>query len=337
MKKRPGTTTVADALAGNIRIVGMTPNYVVEFTDLMVRVLDSSGVVATLTAPWTGAQVTGIRTSQYGQCLYIAHPEQAPRRLCNDGGDWSLAEDSYIVVEASVPDIEPVEPTTPVPTGTGTPVTVTLVPSASSVQSGGTVSFTATSDVAVPEEYSVSIFTSSRGFFETNRDLVFAANSQTSSLPSGVSQAPTLTSAQAEGFLRVVGVIIDIPAGYDITVDTVYLGVTDSDGGLPAPTLQLHLGTLSSPRATWTAVDGATAYEFQAYQGSYLNLTDPPSEFTRVTAQRSVSLYRPRLTYGVTIGARVRALVRSPSGQNELVGPWSDTAFGSFLPNWNPL
>ena len=98
VKKRPGTLYVADTIdqLQASRLIpfraDITTSYIVEISEAGLRVYDSQGVMLyeNLSTPWIQSQIYDIGYAQYGDHLYLVHPDVKPYKLTR-GSTWSFA------------------------------------------------------------------------------------------------------------------------------------------------------------------------------------------------------------------------------------------------------
>lgn len=96
VSRRPGLAYVADA-PGAGRLISFEFNteqtYLIVLTDLAIDIYIGSQHEASLSAPWTEAQIREIVWTQSADTLFLTHPEVAPRILTRTGGgSWSLVD-----------------------------------------------------------------------------------------------------------------------------------------------------------------------------------------------------------------------------------------------------
>lgn len=162
VSNRPGTHYI-DNTKGNgaARLIpfqfNVEQSYVLEFTNLRIRIVkdgglvvypvghESAGEVVEVVSPYTAAQLRRIAFVQSADVLFLVHPDHAPRQLSrSDHHVWNLSEISF------GSSVSP--PTALVAGGTGETITVTTVgdngdesttSSSTTVSSTGTVTWTA--------------------------------------------------------------------------------------------------------------------------------------------------------------------------------------------------
>ncbi|NMM45213.1 hypothetical protein HH303_12035 [Rhodospirillaceae bacterium KN72] len=135
--RRAGLRHVAE-LPGGGRLVAFEFNteqvYLLAFTDARIAVYADETLVASLEAPWTGAQLAQLAWTQSADTLLLVHPDVAPKKLTRKGpGDWVLTDWKFYEKDGRVfqPFFKFVDDE------------VTLTPSGTS----GTVTLTASADV----------------------------------------------------------------------------------------------------------------------------------------------------------------------------------------------
>lgn len=104
---RQGTEFVGQSL-GNGRLIpfqfSVTQNYVLEFTDLKMRIIKDDGYVASggsiveITSPFALADLAELRYTQSADTIYFAHPSYAPRSLTrgNDHHLWTFTQQTFV-------------------------------------------------------------------------------------------------------------------------------------------------------------------------------------------------------------------------------------------------
>ena len=103
VRRRPGFRHVA-ALPGHARLIAFTFNteqtYLLAVADLSVTVFADGVADATVSAPWSEADLPRLAWTQSADTLLICHPDHAPRRVTRHGtGDWRLEPMVYAVVD----------------------------------------------------------------------------------------------------------------------------------------------------------------------------------------------------------------------------------------------
>ena len=131
-----------DTVAGDGRLISFEFNtqqtYLIVLTNAQIDIYYNESKVATLSAPWTSAQISDIVWTQSADTLLLVHPERSPKRLLrkSDGGwalqDWSFFTDNNIVYQPYYKFADSDVTLTP----SGTSGTVTLTASTDVFQSG---------------------------------------------------------------------------------------------------------------------------------------------------------------------------------------------------------
>lgn len=137
VRRRPGLRYL-DTLSGKTRLVAFEFNteqvYLLAFSDLEIHVYRDDAHVATVTTPWSEAQLDQINWVQSADTLLIVHPDVSPRKLTRTSdSSWTLAEWSFIEADDRIyqPHFKFADDD------------VTLTPSATS----GSITLTASADV----------------------------------------------------------------------------------------------------------------------------------------------------------------------------------------------
>lgn len=89
-----------DTISGTGKLIPFEFNtsqtYLLIITDLQIDVYESGLKVATLSAPWSEAQISQLSWTQSADTLLLTHPDIAPRQLTrNADNTWSLTEWSF--------------------------------------------------------------------------------------------------------------------------------------------------------------------------------------------------------------------------------------------------
>lgn len=110
-------------------------NYLLVLTDGQIDIYADSAKVATLSAPWSEAQIKDVAWTQSADTLLLVHPDLPPKRLTRGvGGNWTLSDWSFYSDENSI---------TYQPYYKFAAVEMTLTPSATT----GSITLTASADV----------------------------------------------------------------------------------------------------------------------------------------------------------------------------------------------
>ncbi len=96
VSRRAGLTYI-DNIAGNGRLVSFEFNvqqtYLLAITDTQIDIYAGGVNEATITAPWTLAQIPQLVWTQSADTLLLTHPDVPPKQLTrNAGGTWSLTD-----------------------------------------------------------------------------------------------------------------------------------------------------------------------------------------------------------------------------------------------------
>ena len=99
VSRRAGMRYV-DTAAGNGRLIAFEfsteQNYLLVLTDAQIDVYASGVKVATLSAPWSEAQIKDVAWTQSADTLLLVHPDVPPKSLTrNAGGTWTLSDWSF--------------------------------------------------------------------------------------------------------------------------------------------------------------------------------------------------------------------------------------------------
>jgi hypothetical protein len=104
VKRRNGTQYIAEVKDSSkaVRLVpfqfSATDEFVLEFGENYIRFytakaqVQDGGSPVEVTSPWTASEVADLQVTQFGDTLYIVHPDHAPRTLVrNSTVSWTIS------------------------------------------------------------------------------------------------------------------------------------------------------------------------------------------------------------------------------------------------------